>query len=53
MIYNIKDFGAKADGITKATEAIRSAFAKCKEDGGGGESCKNNNTGIVLYCYVI
>ncbi|MCD8216156.1 MAG: glycoside hydrolase family 28 protein [Clostridiales bacterium] len=35
MIYNIKDFGAKADGVTKATEAIRAAFAKCKEDGGG------------------
>lgn len=34
-IYNILDFGAKADGITLNTKAINDAVNKCFENGGG------------------
>jgi polygalacturonase len=33
--YNIVDFGAKGDGITKNTKAINAAINKCSKDGGG------------------
>ena len=34
-MYNIVDFGAKNDGITNSTEAVRAAVAECVKDGGG------------------
>ena len=34
-MYNIVDFGAKNDGITNSTEAVRAAVAECVKNGGG------------------
>ena len=34
-MYNIVDFGAKNDGITNSTEAVRAAVTECVKDGGG------------------
>lgn len=34
-IYNIKDFGAKANGKTLSTDAINNAIRACNENGGG------------------
>jgi polygalacturonase len=34
-VYNVVDFGAKADGKTKNTKAIQAAIDKCSADGGG------------------
>ncbi|TDS15705.1 glycoside hydrolase family 28 protein [Sphingobacterium paludis] len=33
--YAVTSFGAKGDGITKNTEAIRKAIEQCNKDGGG------------------
>ncbi len=35
MIFNIKDFGAVADGKTMNTKAIQKAIDTCFENGGG------------------
>ena len=34
-IYNVKDFGARADGMTNDRAAIDKAIKKCHRDGGG------------------
>ena len=34
-MYNILDFGAKNDGITNSTPAVRAAVAECVKNGGG------------------
>ena len=34
-MYNIKDFGAVADGRTLCTESIQRAIDACYENGGG------------------
>ena len=34
-VYNVKDFGAKGDGITLDTKAFNDAIAKASQDGGG------------------
>ncbi len=34
-VYNIKDFGAVADGITVNTKAINDAITQCSKNGGG------------------
>ena len=48
-VYNIVDFGAIADGITKNTEAINAAIAKCNSEGGGQVHITNGNylTGAI------
>ena len=33
--YDIKDFGAVADGVTDCSEAIKTAIDKCNQEGGG------------------
>lgn len=33
--YNIRDFGAVADGKTMNTEFIKKAIQKCSQEGGG------------------
>ena len=35
MVYNIKDFGAVADGSTLCTESIQKAIDTCHKNGGG------------------
>ncbi len=34
-VYNVIDFGAKGDGVTKNTAAINEAIERCSIDGGG------------------
>ena len=34
MVYNILDYGAVPDGITKATKAIQAAIDDCTKTGG-------------------
>ena len=41
MIYNIKDFGAVADGKTINTKAIQNAIDTCFENGGGQVLAEN------------
>ena len=33
-MYNILDFGAKNDGVTNSTEAVRLAVAECVKNSG-------------------
>ncbi len=35
MVYNIRDFGAVADGVTMNTQSINTAVDRCAENGGG------------------
>ena len=35
VLYDIREFGAKADGQTLCTQAIQAAIDKCSADGGG------------------
>lgn len=35
MIYNVKDFGAIADGQTLCTKAVQKAVDFCSANGGG------------------
>jgi polygalacturonase len=35
QIFNVKDFGARGDGKTKDTNAIKQAIAKCASNNGG------------------
>ena len=48
-VYNIIDFGAKGDGITKNTKAIQAAIDKCSADGGGQVLISNGSylTGAI------
>ena len=51
MIFNIKDFGAVADGKTLNTAAIQNAIDTCFENGGGQvlvEVEYPNNDGIHI-----
>jgi len=59
MIYNILDFGAKGDGISKDSIAIQAAINECAKSGGGtvvipsktflcGTLCLKSNVNIYL-----
>ena len=50
MIYNIKDFGAIADGKTLNTQAIQKAIDTCHKDGGGQVLVEN---GIYMFGTVV
>jgi polygalacturonase len=43
MIFNIRDFGAIGDGITKDTKSIQDAIDHCSNDGGGTVIIPNGN----------
>lgn len=48
-IYNVVDFGAKGDGVTKNTAAINAAIEKCSNEGGGRVLISNGSflTGAI------
>jgi polygalacturonase len=48
-VYNVIDFGAKGDGVTKNTDAINAAIEKCNSEGGGHVVISNGSflTGAV------
>lgn len=50
MIYNIKDFGAIADGKTLNTQAIQKAIDTCHKDGGGRVLVEN---GIYMFGTIV
>lgn len=50
MVYNIKDFGAIADGTTLCTKAIQSAIDACFENGGGRVLVEN---GVYMFGTIV
>lgn len=48
-VYNVVDFGAKGDGVTKNTVAINATIEKCSNEGGGHVLISNGSflTGAI------
>ncbi|WP_298319465.1 glycosyl hydrolase family 28 protein [uncultured Aquimarina sp.] len=50
--YNVLDFGAKADGITKDTKAIQKAIDTCSKNGGGNVVIPSGKTIVIGTIYM-
>ncbi len=50
--FNVIDFGAKADGLTKDTKAVQAAIDACTENGGGTVIIPGGKTVVIGTIYL-
>ncbi|WP_010133923.1 glycoside hydrolase family 28 protein [Ochrovirga pacifica] len=50
--FNVLDFGAKADGLTKDTQAVQAAINACTENGGGTVLIPAGKTVVIGTIYL-
>ena len=50
--YNVLDYGAKADGITKDTKAVQAAIDACTQNGGGTVLIPGGKTVVIGTIYL-